>query len=311
MNGNFMRMLTMLALATWMFPVHADAAAQSRGLFGFRQRASAPAVVPAGVREIRDLAYGSDPRQRYDVYVPDVRVRDAPVIFMVHGGGWRRGDKSMQRVVQNKVAHWVPEGFILVSVNYRLLPAARPLAQAADVAKALAAAQAKARDWGGDPDRFILMGHSAGAHLVSMLNADPRLAQASGARPWLGTVALDSAAYDVTAIMNARHFRLYDRAFGNDPAYWRAASPLLQLRHAGAPFLAVCSSRREDSCPQAQAFVSKATALGMRAQVLPEDLSHAEINGDLGLASPYTASVDAFMAGLDPQVAARIQKTSE
>jgi len=57
------------------------------------------------------------------------------------------------------------------------------------------------------------MGHSAGAHLVALLTAHPAFTQAEGALPWLGTVSLDSAAFDVVAVMSGRHLALYDRAF--------------------------------------------------------------------------------------------------
>lgn len=259
--------------------------------------ADGPAVaeLPAGVQVIHDVAYGSDPLQRFDVYRP-AQASGAPVIFMVHGGGWRRGDKTAATVVEHKVAHWVPQGYILVSVNYRMLPNAGPVEQAKDVAKALVAAQAQAATWGGDSGKFVLMGHSAGAHLVALLASDQTLA--AGAKPWLGTVALDSAALDVPRIMAARHFSLYDDAFGKDPAYWQQASPYHQLKGAGAPFLAVCSTRRSDSCDQAERYVQKATGLGTHAKVLKEDLSHREINETLGQPGPYTSDVDAFLGSL-------------
>ena len=74
-----------------------------------------------------------------------------------------------------------------------------------------------------------------------------------------------------------------------------------------APFLAVCSSRRSDSCGQAQAFAAKARALGTQIEVLPENLSHAEINATLGESSAYTAAVDRFLASLDPALATRLR----
>ena len=264
---------------------------------------SAPFALPAGVTMRSDVAYGSDPRQRMDVYLPSSTVTTAtsgklPVIFMVHGGGWRTGDKAMDRVVENKVTHWVPRGFILVSANYRMLPETPPLEQARDVARALARAQALSREWGGDANRFILMGHSAGAHLVALLTASPVLARQQGAGPWLGTVALDSAAMDVVQVMKARHFRLYDQAFGSDPAIWAAASPTLQLTADAAPLLAVCSSRRDDSCAQAKGLKARADALGVRVEVLPQDLSHKQINEELGLPGAYTQAVDAFITTL-------------
>ena len=265
-----------------------------------------PARLPPGITILRDVRYGDDAGESFDVYAP-LDAHRAPVIFMVHGGGWRRGDKAARGVVQNKVAHWVPRGFIVVSVDYPMLPDALPLQQARDVALALAAAQRNAPQWGGDPDRFVLMGHSAGAHLVALISAEPALAIAQGARPWLGTVALDSAAYDIATIMQAPHLRLYDEAFGNDRAVWAAVSPTVQLHTDIAPFLAVCSSRRADSCRQAEAFAAKARGFGGRAKVLPEDMRHAEINGTLGEPSAYTTAVDRFLASLDPSLATRLQ----
>jgi arylformamidase len=206
-------------------------------------------------------------------------------------------------VVENKVARWVPKGFIVVSVNYRMLPKAGPLQQAADVAAALAAAQQAAVNWGGDSAKFILMGHSAGSHLVGLLTASPAMATQHGARPWLGSVLLDGAAFDVARIMQAPHPRLYDQAFGSDADHWRAASPLQVLTPQALPALAVCSSRRRESCRQAKAYAVKAVSLGASTQVLEEDLSHREINQQLGLEGRYTAAVETFMRRLDPAVA--------
>lgn len=268
----------------------------------------APVVVPAGVQVIRNIAYGSDPLQRFDVYKPVSLAPEAgaPVVLMVHGGGWRRGDKGMATVVQNKMARWVPRGIVFVSVNYRMLPAADPLEQARDVARALAAAQKGATSWGGDPRRFVLMGHSAGAHLVALLATSSALAQEAGAQTWLGTVSLDSAALDVPEIMERRHPKLYDAAFGSDPAAWRAASPMHRLMKSASPFLAVCSSRRRDACPPAVAFAAKANALGMRTVVHQENLSHKEINARLGEPGPYTEAVESFLRSLDAELGRRL-----
>jgi acetyl esterase/lipase len=254
-------------------------------------------TLPEGVNVMRDIAYGPDATQRMDVYLPE-HPTAAPVIFMVHGGGWRRGDKAMGSVVTNKVAHWLPQGYLVISVNYRLAPQAGPLEQADDVAMALAFAQGKAPSWGADAARFVLMGHSAGAHLVSLLAADPAIATRQHAQPWLGTVSLDSAAFDMVQIMEAPHYRLYDPIFRDDPALWRAASPQHRLTHAPSPMLLVCSSRRSDSCPQAHAFAGTATSLGGHVTVLPVDLTHRAINLTLGQDSAYTDSVVSFLRSL-------------
>jgi arylformamidase len=256
---------------------------------------ASPATLPDGVRIVPDISYGPDKAQRFDVYEPmkpPPNAAPAPVILFVHGGGWAFGDKSNRQVVEPKVAHWIAQGYIVISANYRMLPT--PVAQQADdVAAAIAFAQTQAGLWGGDAKRFILMGHSAGAHLVALLAAGQRTPARS--QPWRGAVLLDSAALDVPMIMNNRHFGLYDRAFGADTSQWDAVSPLAQLTRDTAPILAVCSSRRRESCPTSDRFVAKANGLGGQARVLREDLSHKEINATLGAPSDYTTQVDAFM----------------
>jgi acetyl esterase/lipase len=244
-----------------------------------------------------DLAYGASVDQRLDVYLPE-RMHAAPIIIMVHGGAWMFGDKANRGVVEPKATHWTQKGYAFVSVDYRLLPQASPLEQANDVADALAYVQAHAAGWGADPSRVVLMGHSAGAHLVSLLSSSPFIATARGARHWLGTVSLDSGAIDVPGIMNAPHARFYDRVFGNDPAQWQQASPMDRLGRDALPILLVCSSKRPESCLHNRAYAAKAQGLGVRASVLMEPLTHAEINATLGGPGDYTAAVDKFLHGL-------------
>lgn len=244
---------------------------------------------------IRDVAYGNAAAQHMDVYLPGQATSAAPVIFMVHGGGWRLGDKANAPVVKHKVAYWLAKGFIFISINYRLLPEAKPLQQAEDVARALATAQSKAVEWGADPAKFIVMGHSAGAHLVALLAAKPSSALALGAKPWLGTILLDSAALNVEQLMRVRHLPLYDRAFGQDSESWRVVSPYHVLAEQATPILAVCASSRQESCAQAQQFVNKANALNVQASVIQQDLSHGEINEQLGVAGAYTEAVAVYI----------------
>ena len=127
-----------------------------------------------------------------------------------------------------------------------------------------------------------------------------------GAKAWLGSVALDSAAMDVEQIMQGTHARFYDQAFGASPAYWAATSPLRQLDKTATPLLAVCSSQRSDACPAAQKFVAAASRLGVNAQLLSQDRSHKAINQDLGADNAYTREVERFMATLDSKVAQQL-----
>ena len=255
-----------------------------------------------GSTVIEDVPYGGDEEQRFDVYAPS-KARGAPVIFMVHGGAWFLGDKAERAVVENKLARWLPRGFIYISTNYRLLPKASAMEQAKDVARAIAAAQDKIATWGGDRSKFILMGHSAGAYAVALLAASPGLANEYGVSPWLGSVILDSAVLNVPEIMDRKHARFYDRAFGQDRQHWEAASPYHLLEKGRSPMLIVCSTQRLDKpCGKADEFAAKASSLGIPVSVLRKDFSHRQINLLLGKDRSYTDQVEIFLRSLDPAV---------
>lgn len=257
-----------------------------------RATSGTPATLPAGTKVQRNVAYGDHADQRMDIYSP-ADAREAPMLFLVHGGGWRRGDKAHGRLIDNKLAHWLPAGVVIVSINYRTLPEADVLKQRDDVVAALAAVQTRAHEWGGDASRVVLMGHSAGAHLVALVAAAPRDARVS--QPWLGSVLLDSGALDVERLMAERHHSLFDEAFGKDPAFWIATSPVRQLAAPGAPWLAVCSSQRRQACDQVKAFAQRVRETGSRIDELPLAKSHGAINEELGLPGAYTARVDDFL----------------
>lgn len=265
---------------------------------------------PAMPAPMRDVAYGPDPAQRFDIDLP-ARTVGAPTVFYVHGGGWAFGDKAWQ--VANKRARWTGAGVFFVSTNYRMRPVADPLEQARDVARALAEAQRVVARAGGDPGRFVLMGHSAGGHLVALLAARSDLAREAGAQPWRATVLLDAGSVDVVETMRSPRgrLRLFRNAFGDDPAFWRAVSPMHQLAGATAPILAVCASERRDSCAANRAFLDKAAGFGTRTQLMAQPLSHAGINRLLGEDNAYTREVERFVrtlpgwASLDPDRASR------
>ncbi|MBN8715558.1 MAG: alpha/beta hydrolase [Xanthomonadales bacterium] len=291
-----------LVLAIASHPAPAQQRLRERLLQRMEQRAGSegegratPATPPPGSRVERDIAYGPDPRQRYDVYLPAQVAPGAPILVMVHGGGWRTGDKALARVVNNKAAWWLARGGVFVSVNNRLVPDADPLMQARDVAAAVASVQQRAHQWQADPGKTVLMGHSAGAHLVALLGSEPALLRRAGAQRPLGVVALDSGALDVPALMQqTRVPPLYHDAFGEDAAYWASVSPQQQLQRDALPMLLVCSSTRRfptSPCEEARKLAARARALGVAIQVQPEALSHAEINDRLGLPSAYTEAV--------------------
>jgi len=265
--------------------------------FGEEEEETKEASFSSDVRLIANVSYGTDAKERFDVYTPlHVNTNSlAPVVFMVHGGAWRIGDKKSQSVVENKVNYWVKKGYIVISTNYKLLPEAPVNEQLHDVAKALGFAQEKSASWGGDKTKFIIMGHSAGAHIIALIASSNSLYTTYSITPPIAAVFLDSAVMDTPALMSAKHMRLYDPAFGTDPLYWQSLSPYHQLTTKRMPLLAVCSTKRDDSCPQAEKFIAKAATFGTKTLLLKENMSHREINKLLGEDVTYTKTVDDFL----------------
>jgi acetyl esterase/lipase len=130
-------------------------------------------------RRSSNLAYGEDARQRLDVYAPK-RPDHRPVVVFFYGGTWSAGSKSNYAFVGAALAE---RGYVTVIPDYRLYPEVQFPTFVADGARAVAWAQRHARDFGGDPDRLVLMGHSAGAHIAALLALNPSYLAAAGVRP--------------------------------------------------------------------------------------------------------------------------------
>jgi acetyl esterase/lipase len=246
------------------------------------------------------MSYGSDPAQVLDFW-PSAKSGQAPLIVFVHGGGWKRGSKD-NATGRYKPEHFPAEGYAFASINYRLVPSATVEQQAADVAAALNALRARADV---DPRRIVLMGHSAGAHLVALVGTDERYLKGAGLSfaDIAGVVPIDGAAYDVPAQMSDGPQIMqstYGQAFGTDPARQRALSPTFQAGAPNAPQFLLLHVQRPDGIRQANALGAALRAGGSEVEVgsFPGDglQGHAEINRRLGdPAYAPTAMVDGWL----------------
>lgn len=264
--------------------------------------------------DIQNIAYGEHERNKLDVFSPKTRIGNelAPIMIMVHGGGWCVGDKTMKNTTLNKVERWAPKGFLFIAVNYPMVANGfDAYAQGEEIARAIAFVQANARDWGGDPERIVIMGHSAGAHLVSLVNADAKMREKMGMRQVLGTISIDAGAIDVPTQMPKAVASLkerYKEAFGADPQDWTRASPYHLVDKTASPWLGICSTTRPDEiCTQTQSYVDKSRNLGVMADILPLAKGHGALNSELGTPGSYTDAVEKFMAQLDPAIKKRLQ----
>ena len=136
------------------------------------------AVTPAGAyRAHPGTAYGSDPRQRLDIYVPNRPAAHRPVIVFFHGGNWQVGDRGGYRFVAESLTR---DGNIVVIPDYRLYPAVTFPGFVEDSAGAVAWVTANIARYGGDPAAIFVMGHSAGAYNAAMVALDGRYLSAAG-----------------------------------------------------------------------------------------------------------------------------------
>src|SRR5688500_14576260 len=132
-------------------------------------------------------------RHVLDIYAPP-NAKNLPVVFWIHGGGWQTGDKSD---VKLKPQWFMDKGFVFVSTNYRLLPDVDMGTLIRDVAKSFGWVQKHITEYGGDPKRVLVGGHSAGAQLAALLCIDDRYLKAEGAgfEVLLGCVPVDGDTY--------------------------------------------------------------------------------------------------------------------
>ncbi|MGH8210797.1 MAG: alpha/beta hydrolase [Steroidobacteraceae bacterium] len=126
-----------------------------------------------------DLSYGEDRRQRLDIYAPR-HAADRPVVIFWYGGSWTKGSKANYRFVGTTLAE---RGFVAVLPDYRLYPQVTFPAFDEDGARAVAWVEQHVREFGGDPRRIVLMGHSAGGHTAAFLAFNRAFLQKFGADP--------------------------------------------------------------------------------------------------------------------------------
>lgn len=254
-------------------------------------------VEPPGCRHHPDLAYGPDPAHHLDLSLPP-GAGPFPLWVMVHGGGWRLGDKAHAPFVAAKRAQALAQGAAVASVNYRL-SGVDPLAQAADLRGAWHHLRAVSQAHALDDRRTLALGHSAGAHLLwlAALSGGPQ----RGLPGLAALVSLDCGVLDLPGRMMAAHPPWLDAVFGAEPAHWAACSPLDRLAadpRGGAvavpAALLVASRMRPESLGPAQRLAALLRAAGSDAELLALPLSHAQINQRLGWRVPYTMAVQRF-----------------
>jgi len=187
-----------------------------------------PKAAWAGVAIQRDIAYGSDPLQKLDVFAPDgAQGKKLPVLLFVHGGGFTRGDKHGDFYPDNITLWAAKNGMVGVNIDYRLAPANPWPAGVKDLASAIAWTHANIAKYGGDPGHIVLFGHSAGANHVADYAAHPEVrgAEASSVKG----VVMISPAYSLAPAARPNAY------YGSDADLGSAAGQVKRLTASPYP----------------------------------------------------------------------------
>jgi acetyl esterase/lipase len=200
------------------------------------------------VRTDRDISYTYDTqneRNRLDVYYSKTNsLRD--VLVFVHGGAWESGSKDTYKYLGQ---NFVRKGLVTVIINYSLSPnLIGRMAQ--DCTAAVVWVQRNIFNYGGNPNRIFLMGHSSGGHLIELINSDTRFFRQYGIKnPIHGIILLDAFGLDMYEYLsqaspeNDKYYNTFIQVFSNDPRNWKRASPMRYWKNIRNPHLILIGER--------------------------------------------------------------------
>ena len=273
-------------------------------------QAQTAASVHTKLNVTRDVPYAepADPRQKVDIYAPE-GAKNLPVVFWIHGGGWQAGDRTN---IQVKPQAFVDKGLVFVSTGYRLLPDVDMGTIIRDVARSVHWVHDHIAEHGGDPERILVMGHSAGAQLAALICTDDRYLKAEGLSLAIikGCVPVDGDTYDVPAIIETAETRLrvhgmpmpkfgHRLKFGNDPEKHRDFSAVTHVAKGKGipPFLILHVADHPDTTAQAQRLGAVLKDAAVATQIFAaKETSHTKLNDNLGLPDdPATKALFEFV----------------
>jgi len=196
-------------------------------------------VVACPSKRTKDIPYKaadapgfSAERNILDVYAPKKKGNaPLPVVVFIHGGNWNSGSKNIYWFIGRRLAK---QGVVAVIINYRLAPGVLVPDMADDCAHAVRWTTQHIGEYGGDPNRVYVMGHSAGGGLAALLAVNDKLFTNLGLaqNPVKGAILDDPAGLDMAEYLRKMQYpndEQYLTSFGKDPAVWRSVSPIYFL----------------------------------------------------------------------------------
>ncbi|KAL2672289.1 hypothetical protein Neosp_012991 [[Neocosmospora] mangrovei] len=211
-----------------------------------------------------DMSYGDSDAQRLRFWKS--KSPKAPIILFVHGGSWRVGT-YLDSIGATKVHHLLDKGYAFATINYTLIPQVKVEEQVQEVANAVGFLAKNADELGYDDERVILMGHSSGAHVVTLLGTDTSYLERAGVDIGAiqAVISIDGSNYNALAEMMdcpgpVAQNMIY--GLGSDPEGLRAMSPTHHARGPNARTFLLLHAQRQGDIRQAVEFAAALTAAG-------------------------------------------------
>lgn len=215
-------------------------------------------LLPAGVAEHRQLVYTTlkntpfgDRDLHVDVFSPK-KPGKYPALIMVHGGGWRSGDKALQIPMGQKLA---AKGIVTICVEYQLSMEAKYPAAVYNIKSAVRWARANAEKYGIDPNKIAISGCSAGGQLAMLVGLTNGVASKEGDQGNLGFSSDIQAIVDIDGVLdfmapsslnltrktNSPDVEWLGGTFNEKPEIWKDASSIFWANEKSCPILFINS----------------------------------------------------------------------
>ena len=221
-----------------------------------------------------DLAYGKDPKQKLDLYLPKGSLKDAPVFLFLHGGGMREGDRAQYGYLAQP---FLENGIMVALASYRLTPKNTYPDQPNDSRDAVAWLYKNIASYGGDPRDLYVGGHSAGGHLSGLICANTN---------WLPERSVPRDALQGCVPMSSDHgFEAIQKRtrYLPDASDHKEATPILNIKNPPSHFVVAAGGDEERRIEPTKEFAAKLREAGSTAVVVfGEGMDHAEIVAALG-----------------------------
>lgn len=185
LRGLLVLLLGLLAVVVWAQVSPRPGTIVINWLFSLTDTGEVKGPTATGVTGRTDVSYGASPDEVLDVWAPDDRSAPLPAVVWVHGGGWVGGSKEQPAPYLRLIAQ---EGYVGIGIDYSLAPDHQYPTPVRQLGEALAFVRENAAELGVDPERIVLAGDSAGAHVAAQYAAivtHPAYAQDVGIEPVL------------------------------------------------------------------------------------------------------------------------------